>query len=126
MTVWASLLASPAAARAPVAYARTDRPVQGVELRTRGYLNDDCLARDLWPCLAFTNDALFRQEATAQANAIRFLQGGSAAYAPPSPLRRAPWLTACSGRPARVPTPTPYRIRRTPRTRSPTAATPQS
>ena len=53
-------------------YERTSRPFQGVDLRTRGFLNDDCLQEIDYPCLTLSTGT-YRQEATAQARTIQQL-----------------------------------------------------
>ena len=49
------------------------RKFSGVDLKTRGFLNNDCLAQLMYPCMS--NAGGYRPEATAQARALQELSG---------------------------------------------------
>src|ERR1700730_431932 len=60
------------AAGAPVLYPRTSISYGSVSMRTRGFLQDNCLGKADYPCLTFS-DTSYKQEGTAQARAIQQL-----------------------------------------------------
>jgi hypothetical protein len=67
-------------------YDRIPVELNGESFRARGYLNDDCLAQPLHPCLA-RSSGTFRPEATAQARAVQELdsrRGGAGALPAPA------------------------------------------
>ncbi|HUP70728.1 MAG TPA: hypothetical protein VM142_13070 [Acidimicrobiales bacterium] len=63
-------------------YSRTTRPFSGVDLRTRGYINQACLTADTECRGAFSG--AFRAEATAQAKTIQELSRRRASVIGPS------------------------------------------
>jgi len=68
-----SVLASSQSSAATNTYPRHPRTFSGVELKTRGFLNNDCLAQLMYPCMS--NAGGYRPEATAQARALQELSG---------------------------------------------------
>ena len=60
------------AAGAPTLYGRTSITLHGVSVRTRGFLQDNCIAITDYPCYTFS-DASYKPEGTAQARALQQL-----------------------------------------------------
>jgi alpha-tubulin suppressor-like RCC1 family protein len=57
---------------APVVYQRADRSFNGVAMRSRGFLQDNCIQIFNYPCFTY-DDSSYRAEGTAQARAIQQL-----------------------------------------------------
>jgi len=68
-----SALPSSTSSAATSLYPRVTRNFIAVPLKTRGFLNNDCLAQLMYPCLS--NAGEYRPEATAQARVLQELTG---------------------------------------------------